>query len=243
MKRVPTIIVTILLVITAGAIVQGRVFSRWKGSSDVVGNLTRLGGSVAYSSQIRLNGGEGQLTVVGFDDALDTINSKIRQIFELPITDIRQGSSSSLHIIRGASTTCRLVLLRLEHTSRVLAIAIEQTHADFLKSKAPPQNNLIKALPPFPGSIPTFFAEDINTKLRVAVGTTTASSEVVRQFYARDLHAKGWTASLSDAQGSTTKMPLYHRVNEICCVLVTPTENPQTQQITVLHKELGNTTK
>jgi hypothetical protein len=242
LNRIRTLLVMALLVVTVASVVHGRVFSRWKGRSDVVGNLTRLGGRVAYESEIRINGGEGRLTVLGFDDALDTIHSQIRRILALPAGNPQEGSSS-LHILKGDTTTHRLVLLRFEKTGRALAIAIEQTHAEFLKSTKPPRTHLIKAIPPYPGSTPTFFAKDMNTKFCIASSTTTATTPAVLQFYERALSAKGWTASLTDSQGCVTEMPIYHRRSEICLLLVTSGSTPNTQHITLLHKELGNTTK
>ena len=242
LNRIRTLLVMALIVVSVASVVHGRVFSRWKGRSDVVGNLTRLGGTVAYESEIRLNGGEGRLTVLGFDDALDTINSQIRRILALPAANPGEGSSS-LHILKGDTTTHRLVLLRFEQTGRALAIAIEQTHAEFLKSTKPPQTHLIKAIPPYPGSTPTFFAKDMNTKLCIAASTTTAATPAVLKFYERELNAKGWTASLTDSRGCATAMPIYHRRSEICLLLVTAGSTPSTQQITLLHKELGNSTK
>ncbi|MBT3193420.1 MAG: hypothetical protein HN341_12790 [Verrucomicrobia bacterium] len=231
-----------LIVIAVGYSSYGRVFSRWTGRSNIVANLTRLGGTVAYESEIELNGGSGRLTVLGFDDALDTVGSQIRRILDLP-GEAPLGSGSSLHIIKGDSTTHRLVLLRFDEGGRTLAIDIEQANADFLASQNPPGKHRIKAVPSFPGSTPMFFAEDVNTKLRIAVNTSAAPTDSIRKFYDQELRARGWTASLSDDQGTATEMPLYHRRSELLCLLVVPSQAGQTQQITLLHKELGNTTK
>jgi hypothetical protein len=242
LNRLRSTLLLILLAVTAGNLVHARVFSRWKGRSDVVGNLTRLGGTVAYEANIELNGGAGRLTVVGFDDALDTVASQIRRIMNLPERAMTSGNSS-VHIMEGAATTHRLVLLRFALAGKALAIDIEQTNADFLASRTPPSKHRFKALPPFPGSTPKFFAENADTELQIAVNTTFAPAEAVRQFYDQELRAKGWTASLSDAQGNTTSLPLYHRRAELCCVFVAPSESTGIQQITLLHKALGNTTK
>jgi len=241
LKRLRTIVLAALLTLAVGSVVQGRVFVRWKGRNDVVGNLKRLGGTVAYESEIRLNGGAGTLTVVGFDDALDAVIPSIHQAFALP--GDAPPSDSTLHILAGETTTLRLILLRFADPGRTIAIAIEQSNVDFNASRDAPHRHLLKALPPYPGSTPTFYAEDVNTRLSVAVSTASAPAERVRAFFDRELRMQGWIPSLSDSQHPIPEMPLYHRGSELCCMLVTPAETDSTQRITLLHKTLGNISK
>ncbi len=234
---------TLFLIVCVATItvtaVQGRVFLRWKGRSDVIGNLQRLGGSVAYETNVRINGGDGTLTVISFDDALDTVTPHIRSILSIP--EGADGSAnSSLHLLKGDTTTMRLLLLRLEQAGRTLAIAIEQSNADFAASQTSTHQHQLKALPPYPGSTPLLYAEDSDTKLRVAVSETLAHPDSIRQFYDHELKAKGWTPSLTDAEGVGLALPLYIRRSELCCIGITPTQTTSAQRITLLHKELGN---
>lgn len=231
-----------LLLAIATTVVQGRVFLRWEGRADVIGNLKRLGGTVAYETEIQINGGDGTLTVIGFDDAMDTALPNVRSILKLP-TNATPSSSSTLHFLRGDTSTLRLLLMRFENTGRAIAIAIEQTNAAFEASEKAPHKHLLKAMSAYPGSRPTFYAEDVNTKLRVAISSTTADGDSVRQYYDRELTSKGWTPSFKSQAGLIPEMPLYHRKSELCCVLLTPSQSDQTQRITLLHKELGNTSK
>ena len=137
LKRLRLVLLSMLVVATATTVVQGRVFLRWEGRADVIGNLKRLGGTVAYETEIQINGGDGKLTVLGFDDALDTVLPNIHRILKLPTRTI-QSSGSTLHILRGDTTTLRLLLLRFPDTKRSIALAIEQTHAAFEASEKPP---------------------------------------------------------------------------------------------------------
>jgi len=70
-----------------------------------------------------------------------------------------------------------------------------------------------------------------------------AHADAVRNFYDQELRAKGWIPSLPDSQGPALPLPLYIRRSELCCIAVTPTQTASLQRITLLHKELGNTTK
>jgi len=241
LKKAQTRYLVALFALLAVTAVQGRVFLRWEGRSDVVGNLKRLGGNVSYETQVRINGGDGRLTVVSFDDALDNVAPRIRRTLAIP--DNAPGNTGSLHVLREDAVTVRLLLLRIEETGYTLAIAIEQSNADFEASQAAPRHHQLKALPPYPGSRPLFFAEDADTSLRVAVSETMAHADAVHNFYDQELRAKGWIPSLPDSQGSTLPLPLYVRRSELCCIAVTPAQTASLQRITLLHKELGNTTK
>jgi hypothetical protein len=239
LKHVRTLSLTALFVVLAVTAVQGRVFLRWDGRSDVIGSLTRLGGSLAYETQVRINGGDGKLTVVSFDDALDDIAPRIRRILSIP-TPEADDTNGSLHLLRGESTTIRLLMLRIEDAGRTLAIAIEQSNAEYAASETELHSHELKALPPYPGSKPLFFAEDADTKLRVAVSETLAHADSVQLFYDRELRSKGWIPSLPDSSDAQRPMPLYIRKSELCCIAVTPTQTSALQRITLLHKELGN---
>ena len=239
LKHFRTLCVTALLAVFTVTAVQGRVFLRWQGRSDVIGSLERLGGGVAYETTVRINGGDGKLTVVSFDDALDDIAPRIRRILSIPAPEA-DDTNGSLHLLQGESTTIRLLLLRIEDAGRTLAIAIEQSNAEYAASETDLHSHELKALPPYPGSKPLFFAEDADTKLRVAVSETLAHADSVRHFYDRELKSKGWIPSLPDSSNARRPMPLYIRKSELCCIAVTATQKSSLQRITLLHKELGN---
>jgi len=239
LKRFRSFFYVALIATLAATVGHGRVFIRWQGRSDVVGNLRRLGGRLAYETTIRINGGDGQLSVLSFDDALDTATDQIHRILSLPK---RAGGSggSSLHLIQGDTTTTRLLLLRMEEAGNTLAIIIEQSNADFAASETPTSEHQLKAIPPYPGSSPVFFAEDADTKLRVAVSETLAHGDSVRQFYDRELKARGWMPALKGAENGNLGLPLYIRRSQLCCLSISPARNSTAQRVTVLHKELGN---
>ena len=230
--------IVLLATLTVTA-VQGRVFLRWEGRSDIIGNLSRLGGRVAYETRVRINGGEGKLTVVSFDDALNDVEQRIRRMLSIPDNASGQ-ANGSIHILRGDAITARLLLLRMEDAGRTLAIAIEQSNSEFAASEADLHEHELKALPPYPGSIPIFFAEDADTRLRIAVSETLAQADSIRHFYDRELRSRGWLPSLPDGSNGRLPMPLYIRKSELCCIAVTSTQTASVQRITLLHKELGN---
>lgn len=220
---------------------HARVFLQLDTRGDVVNSLKRLGGAVAYASRIRLNDSQARLTVLGFDNALGHAGTRICQILALP----RHSSGSrqsSLYLLRGDHNTLRLLLLNLDASRQLLAIAIEQSNDAFKASQTPPAQHPLDVAPPYPGSRPTFYAENRDTQLRFAVSAVDAPASAIRHFYDQKLQADGWSPSLAGGPGHMPKMPLYHRGRELCCILVTPAVTDHTQQITILHKTLGQTT-
>jgi len=233
-----TISLITLTIITATAL-QARVFTRWKGNSDIVGNLTRLGGSVAYNADITINGGDGHLSVIGFNDPLNNTASDICRILNIPTdsssTPDRLDANTFLYILKGQTKTLRLILLKLPQKDRLLAITIEQTNDEFEKSSHPPSQHQLKEIPAYPGSSPEFYAKNSETKLAIAVSSTTAPAEAINSFYHVTLKSDGWKPYLSDAHGSIPKMTIYQRNTEICCILAT-----SSQKLIILRKQLNN---
>lgn len=226
------------------ATLHARVFTRWGDNSDAIGNLTRLGGKIAYTTNIKINNGLGKLTVIGFNDALNTTAPQIRHILNIPDSPlinhqpstINFPATTSLHILHG-TTTLRLILLQLPQTASLLAIAIEQPNAEFQKSQNTPASHQLKTIPPYPGSTPTFYAESSKTKLRIALSSSTDNIESIYAFYHSTLQAQGWQPYLSDTIGSIPQMTIYQRNSELCYILATPSES--CQSITLLYKQLS----
>ena len=236
---------TIILFITT-ATIHARVFTRWGGNSDTIGNLTRLGGKVAYTTDVKINNGQGKLTVIGFDDTFDNITPKIHHILNIsPSTPINHqpstiniSPSTSLHILQGKITTTRLILLQLPQNNRLLAIAIEQPTSEFKKSQTEPTKHQLNNITQYPGSTPTFYAETSQTKLRIAVSSSQDSIESIHNFYHSQLKSTGWQPYLSDNFGSIPQMTIYQRNTELCYILATPSKT--CQSITLIHKQLTN---
>ena len=231
-------IITLLTILITATAVHARVFTRRKGSSDIVGNLTRLGGSVAYNADVTINGGSGHLSVIGFNDPLNNTASDICRILNIPTnsssTPDRLDANTFLYILKGQTKTLRLILLKLPKKQSLLAIAIEQTNAEFEKSSTPSQHQL-KQIPAYPGSSPEFYAKNSETKLAIAVSSTSAPAEAINSFYHVTLKSDGWKPYLSDTHGSIPKMTIYQRNAEICCILAA-----SSQKLIILHKQLNN---
>jgi len=130
----------------------------------------------------------------------------------------------------------RLVLLKLPQARRLIAIAIEQPTSEFKKSQAPPSKHQLKAIPTYPNSTPTFYAESSQTKLSISISSSIDNIEAIHNFYHNMLQSDGWKPYLSNAHGSIPQMTIYQRNNELCYILATPSKT--CNSITLLHKQL-----
>ncbi len=236
-RHLSLLVASALLMLTA---LHGhaRVFQRWDSRDNVAENLQKLGGKVAYTSSVKINGGEGKLTVLSIDDANAQTLAKIQTIFDLSGTP--SPGSTAIYTIHSEHNVVRLVIINLPEAERLLAITIEQSKNAFNSSKQRPIKHLMKSIPPYPGSTPTFFAEDSNTEMQLAVSETTAVREAVWEFYRGKLEADGWTQTLSSEFGHAGTMPFYIRHGEIFCLFVSEGDKPGQQRIAMLHKKLGN---
>ena len=230
-----------LLIIITATTIQARVFTRWKGSSDIRGTLTGLGGKIAYNADIKINGGKAKLTVIGFTDTLGRTISDICRSLNIPPDKkaIRSHTpATSIYIIKRAQSTLRLILLKIPNKQNLLAITITQSNTDYAKSTTAPARHQITAIPVYPDSTPEFYAENKDTKLAIELSSTAAPAEAVNNFYYQTLKSAGWTPFLSDAAGSIPAMTIYQRNAEISCIQATPTETET--KILLLHKQLSN---
>jgi hypothetical protein len=231
-------IITLLAILLTATIVHARVFTLRKGRNDTVGTLARLGGRVAYNADITINGGSGHLSVIGFKDPLNNTIPNICRTLNIP-TDSSNipdqiDPNTFLYILKSQTKTLRLILINLPEKQSLLAIAIEQTNTEYEKSSHPPNQHQLKAIPAYPDSSPEFYAENNETKLAIAVSSTSAPAEAISSFYHITLKSDGWKPYLSDANGSISKMTIYQRNSEICCILAT-----SSQKLILLHKQLN----
>ena len=221
---------------------QAKVFIRWKGNADIVGNLSRLGGTIAYNSKVEINGAEGKISVIDFNDKLDNTTSEIKRILNITNQDKTPNESqptTSVYILHGKSRTTRLILIRFPLRHKLTAISIEQSNAEYKKSTSPISKHRLKAIQPFPGSTPLFSAKDKKTKLQIEVSSAATTDTAVAGFYADNLKAAGWHPYLADKHGSISKLAIYQRGQELCYILATPNANRTEQTIAIIYKKLN----
>jgi hypothetical protein len=224
------------MLLLAGTIVcQGRVFIRWNAASRSTQTMETLGGKLVYEAAVTVNGGDGQVTVFGFDKAIGKIVTELAKTFGIEKSDFGGGTMAILSV-DSDDRAIRLVAADLNGDNRTLVFKFEQSVADAKVSAARPTRHLMKAVPSYPGSSPQFYAKDNNTGMSVEMSSAPAQESSIREFYDSSLTGSGWTSALPGLNGG---LAVFKKGAEICCVLVAADDNVSGgSRITVLHKPL-----
>lgn len=234
-KAAKKTLAALLLLLTAGAVCHARVFWRAPGRSHARRAIETLGGRLAYETDVTVSGGEGQLAVFHFDDAIDRVVPGLASAFDLPRT--RPVARSMWRAsFPSKDTTITLMALDLPDADRVIVLAFERTGAQEATPRKRPA-----ALPAFPGAEPLFFSRDHRAGMDFGVSWTAVTPAAVQEFYASQLRADGWSAALpapSRAAAGRRSLEMYLRGDEICCVQALGDENGATT-ISLLYKSRG----
>jgi hypothetical protein len=218
---------------------QARIFFRWGAREDSTRALTEAGGRLAYQSKVRINNGAGELSVFGFEAAIEDVARDLRRLYGLPPTAFAGGSFATADATTDGRHL-RLILLQPGSRVQTLLLRIEQSAEDYRASARPPQEHHLADVPPFPGSAPTFFMLDAGTSTAIAIASTTAAAGEIQAFYRSRLAAEGWQPALPGTGAPPAGgAVVYLRGPEICCCYADTGRDGHTTRITLLHKRQG----
>ena len=131
-----------------------------------------------------------------------------------------------------------------------MVFMIEQSLSDFEKSSSPPERHMLRNVPAYPDSEPSFYAHDKNTDMALAVATSSSTPESVKAFYDAHMVAKGWKTAPEAylaTPGSDTGHPgplplrgfnIYLKGAALCFVLATETADRGETTISLIHKQM-----
>jgi len=226
----------------AGTVIcHGRVFTRSGTVSDSTKAMLSSGGSLAYDTSITLNGGDGNLAVVGFNKKIQDLVEELGRVFKTKDV-VFSGGTMGFITARSKGIVVRLTLINLPgDNQKTLVLKLQQTESEFQASSKPPKEHLLKDIPAFPGSEPLFYAADNKSNAGLAVSRTVSDPVTVKDFFSSRLSANGWTPALaaSTGQKDLPGMKVFIKEREICCVLVDPLTTEGKSRITILHKRQG----
>lgn len=227
-------------VIATSTISHARVFWRWNATVESDSTMKSLGGKTAYSAPIKLNGGNGTITVHSFNEDIATVTKTLRRAFNTKGLQVENGSMATATITDNGMVI-NLIAISMQAYGPTTVFKFSQTTEDAARSKNPPQNP-IKEIPQFPNAKTSFYAKDEKTKTALAVSSAPTTVQSVLSFYLSELPADGWSAPLSSPNNPhpTGQMMLYQKNNQLCCIFAAPNPNTQQTNITVLHKTLSN---
>ena len=233
-----TILLIVLLAFSATS--HARVFQRTGSSGDILTALRSSGGQVAYKSDVTINGGKGQLTVIGFTDAFPEILRILRRATGIDELDVESGHH--LHaIVKTGKGVVRLLAFRLAENLQTIVVAVEQSRAEFKASERAPDRNMLKSIPSYPNSTPRFYMKDAGRKISVAVSDTKAGVDAVEAHLLANLTKSGWEPALPPTKGkkSGTSFTIFMKGLDVCCTDIGPSSDGNGNVITILHKKQG----
>ena len=194
--------------------------------------LQKLGGSMVYSSSVKINGKAGSLSTFAFQERSDVISHRVARKLKLP----PPSSQSTIMLDASNKTLCRYFIIKSPNLDNTcLVTTIEQRAAIFRGMGNQP--------PPWPDNIPTlnatigFTAVCDKTRTTFLSATSHCSSPQQAADEATDaLTQTGWNTT----PPTTPTFKIFTKGRKQCIVF--STENPRSHQITIniLQREGSN---
>lgn len=218
------------LAISAGA----KVFWARPASPGHTRLTTTLNGKTIYTSAVRINEGQGNLVITGFDTPLANVVAKLRQAYAACkiLTPLRLNENMGFARMREGDQIITLLALAPNSTQQTLLFVLTQAQDDFEKSCRPPTNAQLRTPLPYPGSRAQTCLTSMESRMQLEIYSAPAAPEAVHQYYENVLRAQTWTRL------NSTGLVIYQKGPELCAVLALPSANGTASTITVLHKRL-----
>lgn len=231
----PALVAALVLVAVAA---DARVY--WLGGRGNTGGLLAADSawSRAYSTMVQINGGRGGMEIwnarFSMDETMSTLRAKMQQAGgALWVTG---GDELAWAIGCDGENVYRYLVSAGQGPRQCLVFQLTQTFDDFKASLQPPTEHLLEAAPAYPGSQEKSFIASEKTKTAMASSTTGDTPGDVKNFYAQQLSAAGWSNVFQPGKG----IDVYLRGNEIVVVSTETAGDAGGSLIMVLHKPLSS---
>lgn len=234
-----TLVVAAAAVLLAGAIVcHGRVFARWSTTSHSTEAIERTGGRVSYDAAMTLNGGNGQLTVFGFDKPIAATVRELARLFHIENFTYDGGTMAAATVTQD-DRILKLIAVTLDNENKTTLFKFEQSVSEAKASGEHPARHFMDIVPPYPGSEPVFYARDNNTGMGMELSSAQGEPATIKSFYNSSLAGSGWKSVVPGGSASSD-LAVFVKGAEVCCVFVSSAgaDTPGRSRITVLHKPL-----
>lgn len=189
-----------------------------------------------YTSAVRINDGQGNLTIIGCNEPLGAVMTRLRQAYASceTLEAFRQNETLGWARMREGGAIVTLLALAPNMPEQTMLFVLTQTPGDAEKSRLPPIAPRLRDPPPYPGSRVQTYLTSEESHLQLEIYAAPALPAAVRQYYESALRGQAWTRL--DPAGASASLALYQKGPELCALLVLPTGAEST--ITVLHKRL-----
>ena len=193
----------------------------------------------AYTTTVRLNGGGGELRVVGAAGPLPIIFDQALKAYEAEGWKTAAFCGASLGwgvAVKGGEVT-RLLSLKLPDRRETLLLRVRQSLEDYRRSGRPPEQAQTADVPVPPGGVSTFFAADEGAATGLEMLALPASPEEARGFYAARLAEAGWQAVA--AADAVAPAGIYMKGSIVLLCVVKSAGAGRGSLVTVLRKNVG----
>ncbi|MFA5342588.1 MAG: hypothetical protein WC381_01310 [Kiritimatiellia bacterium] len=233
----PKTIVIILL--AAGALAlsaAAKVFWAWPAARGHAVLETTANWKTIYASSVRINDGQGRLIILGCNEPLGAVMSKLRRAYAPceTLDNFRQNETMGWARMREDGTIATLLALAPNAPEQTMLFVLTQTPGDFDKSRLPPATPRLRDPPPYPGSRVQTYLTGVESQVQLEIYDAVAAPEAIRQYYESTLRGQAWTRL--DPYGAPASIAIYQKGPALCALLVAPSGAEST--ITVLHKRL-----
>lgn len=199
---------------------------------------TTLDWKTIYTSSVRINDGQGNLTITGCNEPLGAVMTKIRQAYASceMLETFRQNETMGWARIREGGAIVTLLALAPNAPEQTVLFVLTQAQGDFDKSRLPPTAPRLRDPPPYPGSRVQTYLTSEESQMQLEIYAAAAMPEAIQQYYESALLGLGWTRL--DPAGASASLAIYQKGPALCALLVLPTASSAESTITVLHKRL-----
>lgn len=226
-------LVTGTLVLSATA----KVFWSWPAARGHALLETTHGWKTIYTSSVRINDGQGKLTVIGCNEPLTTVMTKLRQAYpgRETLATFRQNESMGWARISVDGAIVTWLALAPNTPEQTMLFELTQAPDDFDKSRLPPSAPRLQDPMPYPGSRVQTYLTSEESQIQLEIYAATTTPETVQQYYKTTLLGQAWTRL--DPAGTSASLAIYQKGPALCAVMVLPADGSEIK-ITVLHKHL-----
>ena len=199
---------------------------------------TTLDWKPIYTSSVRINDGQGDLTILGCNEPLGTVMTKLRQAYAScePLETFRQSETLGWARMREDGKIVTLLALAPNAPEKTVLFVLTQAQGDYNKSRLPPATPRLRDPPPYPGSHVQTYLTNEESQMQLEIYAAADAPEAVRQYYESALLSQAWARL--DPAGASASLAIYQKGSVLCAVLVLPTGAGAESTITVLHKRL-----
>lgn len=239
----PKTIVIVLLAAGALALSAGaKVFWAWPAPRGQAVLKTTPDWKTIYTSSVLINDGQGDLTIIGCNEVMRAVMTKLRQAYAgfAMLEDFRQNDTMGLARVREGNAIITLLALAPNKPEQTLLFVLSQTSADFDKSRGPPSAPRLSDPKPYPGSrVKTYLTSD-ESQTQLEIYDAPAAPETVWAYYESTLLGQSWTRLDPSGVrgGALANLALFQKGSALCAFLALPIAGGAGSTITVLHKRL-----